>query len=83
MLVDIGFPDTDAPVIGLSLLLNFTKFAKLKRVKLFYLSFVVLQLVEEELRRFSPFRANYQKFLNKSYQHGAVPIYMYFLHLLN
>jgi hypothetical protein len=83
MLVDIGFPDTDAPVIGLPLLLSFTKFAKLKRIKLFYLFFVVLQLIEEELWRFSPFRTNYQKLLNKGDQHGAVPIFMYFLHLLN
>ena len=84
MLAQTGFPDTDAPPILLAIFLTPAKLAELEWLELFNESFVVLELVEEELGRFSSFWINYQKLLDKGDQHGAVShIFVQLLHFFN
>ena len=81
MLVHVGFSDTDTPSFFIIIQLTFAELTELKRLELFDFLFIVPELIVKELRSFSSFWANYQKFLNKGHQHWAVPhIFMHFPH---
>jgi len=69
MLVHVGFSDTDTPSFFIIIQLTFAELTELKRLELFDFLFIVPELIVKELRSFSSFWANYQKFLNKGHQH--------------